>query len=133
MDNYLDKRRPQGTQILLLLSDSGDPEDKEPAINGWLWDELWSSDPATSFRRKMFGLILLLGAVFMTGCSSTGSSSVGGSVSYGAYYGGYYDPYPINYQSDKFRETRFNIITIMHIDNYQYLQFIGKIFREADR
>lgn len=48
----------------------------------------------TLFRRKMFGLILLLGIVLLTGCSSTGSSSVGGSASYGAYYGGYYDPYP---------------------------------------
>ncbi len=39
---------PQGAQILLLRSASGDPEDKAPAINDWLWDELWSSDPATS-------------------------------------------------------------------------------------
>lgn len=39
---------PQGAQILLLRSATGDPEDKEPAINDWLWDELWSSDPTTS-------------------------------------------------------------------------------------
>jgi predicted enzyme related to lactoylglutathione lyase len=33
----------------LLHSSVGDPEDAEPTIGSWLWNELWSNFPAASF------------------------------------------------------------------------------------
>jgi len=46
---------PQGAQLALLRSSSGDPGDRDAAIGGWLWDELWSSTPAESaaFYRQL--------------------------------------------------------------------------------
>ncbi len=35
---------PQGAQILLLHSSSGDPADVDPPMGAWLWVELWSKD-----------------------------------------------------------------------------------------
>jgi predicted enzyme related to lactoylglutathione lyase len=42
-------RDPQGAPLLLLHSSVGDPEDAEPTIGSWLWNELWSNVPAASF------------------------------------------------------------------------------------
>ena len=39
---------PQGAQILLLHSSSGDPADIDPPIGAWLWVELWSNKPEAS-------------------------------------------------------------------------------------
>lgn len=39
---------PQGAPLILLRAKDGDPSDGPPAVNGWLWNELWSSDPAAS-------------------------------------------------------------------------------------
>ena len=36
---------PQGAPLVLLRSATGDPEQTEPVMNGWMWDELWTSDP----------------------------------------------------------------------------------------
>ena len=48
---------PQGAKILLLHSNSGDPEDRPANMNDWLWDELWSSNPGNSleFYRALVG------------------------------------------------------------------------------
>jgi len=50
---------PQGAQLLLLHSASGDPLDKEgePAMGSWLWHELWSHEPEKSidFYRQLAG------------------------------------------------------------------------------
>ena len=35
---------PQGAQVLLLHSSSGDPADVDPPMGAWLWVELWSKD-----------------------------------------------------------------------------------------
>lgn len=35
---------PQGAQVLLLHSSSGDPDDIKAPIGSWLWVELWSKD-----------------------------------------------------------------------------------------
>lgn len=39
---------PQGAILGLVHSDSGDPVQSDPPINGWLWTELWSEDPEAS-------------------------------------------------------------------------------------
>ncbi|MEA1924115.1 MAG: VOC family protein [Pseudomonadota bacterium] len=39
---------PQGAQVILLHSLSGDPADTETAIGSWLWIELWSKTPEDS-------------------------------------------------------------------------------------
>lgn len=39
---------PQGAYIVLLHASDGDPVDAEPAIDGWLWNELWSKAPEQS-------------------------------------------------------------------------------------
>ncbi len=39
---------PQGAQVILLHSLSGDPADTETAIGSWLWIELWSKTPEAS-------------------------------------------------------------------------------------
>jgi predicted enzyme related to lactoylglutathione lyase len=46
---------PQGAQLVLLRSFTGDPEDREAAIGDWLWNELWSSTPEASvaFYRQL--------------------------------------------------------------------------------
>ncbi len=37
---------PQGAQLVLLHSATGDPPDTPPAPGEWLWDELWTARPA---------------------------------------------------------------------------------------
>jgi len=46
---------PQGAQLILLHAKGGDPLDKEAKIGDWLWNELWSKEPAKSdaFYRKL--------------------------------------------------------------------------------
>lgn len=48
---------PQGAPIAVLRSASGDPAKKEAVENGWLWQELWSTDVAGSekFYSTVFG------------------------------------------------------------------------------
>jgi predicted enzyme related to lactoylglutathione lyase len=36
---------PAGGQLLLLHSATGDPQDREPGIGEWLWNEAWTLDP----------------------------------------------------------------------------------------
>jgi len=36
---------PQGAQLLLLHAKGGDPEDAEPSIGDWLWNEVWTNTP----------------------------------------------------------------------------------------
>ncbi len=35
---------PQGAAFGIVHSSHGDPADREPEINGWLWDEIWTDD-----------------------------------------------------------------------------------------
>jgi predicted enzyme related to lactoylglutathione lyase len=46
---------PQNAHLVLLKSGSGDPADEVPAMNSWLWNELWSSDAPKSvaFYKKL--------------------------------------------------------------------------------
>lgn len=37
---------PDGAHLLLLKARDGDPEDREPGIGEWLWNEVWTLDPA---------------------------------------------------------------------------------------
>lgn len=37
---------PQGAQLLLLHSATGDPPDRPAALGDWLWDEIWTVQPA---------------------------------------------------------------------------------------
>lgn len=48
---------PQEAYLLLLNSSSGDPADEAPALNSWLWNELWSTDALDSvaFYKKLAG------------------------------------------------------------------------------
>ncbi len=48
---------PQGAQLVLLHSKTGDPVDHLPQINSWLWDELWTQDAAKSlaFYKELAG------------------------------------------------------------------------------
>jgi len=48
---------PQGARLVLLNSSSGDPTDFRPAVNGWLWNELWSADMGQSlaFYQQLVG------------------------------------------------------------------------------
>jgi predicted enzyme related to lactoylglutathione lyase len=41
---YVVIKDPQGAPLVLLRSASGDPVPAVPAMNGWLWNELWTSD-----------------------------------------------------------------------------------------
>ncbi|PHS38940.1 MAG: hypothetical protein COB07_02680 [Sulfurovum sp.] len=45
----------QGAHLVLLRAKEGDPLDREAKIGDWLWNELWSKDPAKSdaFYRKL--------------------------------------------------------------------------------
>ncbi len=38
----------QGALVALLRTEGGDPQDQEPQIGGFLWDELWTDDPNQS-------------------------------------------------------------------------------------
>lgn len=44
---------PTGALFALIQTKNGDPDEHEPVLNGWLWNELWTSDvaAATSFYR----------------------------------------------------------------------------------
>jgi predicted enzyme related to lactoylglutathione lyase len=35
---------PEGALLLLVRAEGGDPPDGAPAMNGWLWNELWTHD-----------------------------------------------------------------------------------------
>ncbi|WP_319549781.1 VOC family protein [Desulfogranum marinum] len=39
-------RDPLGTNIVLLSAKGGDPVETEVATGDWLWDEIWTNDPA---------------------------------------------------------------------------------------
>ena len=46
-----------GALFAMVQTKKGDPADSEPVQNGWLWDELWTSDveSATGFYRAVIG------------------------------------------------------------------------------
>lgn len=48
---------PSGAVFALLQTKGGDPADREPAVNGFLWDELWTDnvDVAASFYTEVVG------------------------------------------------------------------------------
>ena len=48
---------PAGAVLALLQTRDGDPEDREPEIGGFLWNELWTVDVegATDFYSKVIG------------------------------------------------------------------------------
>ncbi len=48
---------PDGVEMVLLTARGGDPQDTEAAPGDWLWNELWSHDPASSevFYRSVLG------------------------------------------------------------------------------
>lgn len=48
---------PQRADLVLLSAKGGDPADAEAAMGDWLWDEIWTNDPATigEFYRQVFG------------------------------------------------------------------------------
>jgi predicted enzyme related to lactoylglutathione lyase len=52
---------PQGAQLLLLHAVSGDPEDVDPAIGDWLWNEIWTNTPeaTTGFYQTLGGYDVL--------------------------------------------------------------------------
>jgi len=41
---------PSGAQVILLRAGSGDPNDSEPEIGAWLWDELWTDKTTAAIR-----------------------------------------------------------------------------------
>jgi len=41
---------PGGAQVILLRAGTGDPDDSEPEIGAWLWDELWTDDTAAAIQ-----------------------------------------------------------------------------------
>jgi len=49
---------PQGAPVALARLAGGDPPPASPRLNGWLWVDLWTPDPAASsaFYRDLFGL-----------------------------------------------------------------------------
>ncbi len=48
---------PQGAHLVLLHAKDGDPEDQEPAMGEWLWNEIWTSvpDETISFYKAVGG------------------------------------------------------------------------------
>jgi len=50
-------RDPQGALLAFVAASSGDPADRDPAINEWMWTELWTSEveAAASFYRDLVG------------------------------------------------------------------------------
>ena len=48
---------PQGAAFGVLQSDHGDPEDRIPPVNTWLWNEIWTNDiaGATAYYEELFG------------------------------------------------------------------------------
>jgi predicted enzyme related to lactoylglutathione lyase len=49
---------PQGAPIAVARLAGGDPAPSPPPVNGWLWVDLWTSDPdaSLSFYRSLLGL-----------------------------------------------------------------------------
>lgn len=47
----------QGAILALLQTRDGDPQDRDPAMNDFLWDELWTTDveAATAFYQSIIG------------------------------------------------------------------------------
>ena len=45
----------QNAPFVVMRAAQGDPPDATPAVNGWLWNELWTPDPeaATRFYEKL--------------------------------------------------------------------------------
>ena len=50
-------RDPQGALIALVRSTSGDPPDRDPPLNEWMWTELWTTDlqAAGEFYHELVG------------------------------------------------------------------------------
>lgn len=48
---------PQGAQLIVMHSSTGDPEDVMPAMGSWLWHELWSNktEESLAFYQKLAG------------------------------------------------------------------------------
>jgi predicted enzyme related to lactoylglutathione lyase len=48
---------PQGAAFGVLQSSHGDPEDRVPGLNAWMWNELWTDDlaGAAAYYEKLFG------------------------------------------------------------------------------
>lgn len=48
---------PEGAEIVLLKARGGDPQDAKAEVGDWLWNELWSHEPAKSeaFYRILLG------------------------------------------------------------------------------
>jgi len=48
---------PQGAAFGVLQSSHGDPADRVPAVNAWLWNEIWTDDVvgAAAFYDQLFG------------------------------------------------------------------------------
>ena len=48
---------PQGAVLALVRTPDGDPAERQPAIDDWLWQELWTTEDSTSllFYRDMAG------------------------------------------------------------------------------
>ena len=48
---------PTGAVFAMIQTNEGDPADREPEYDGWLWDELWTSDveEATVFYQNVVG------------------------------------------------------------------------------
>lgn len=49
---------PEGALFALIQAKDGDPPERQPAHNEWLWNELWTSDVdrSTAFYGALFGL-----------------------------------------------------------------------------
>ena len=48
---------PQGAVLALVRTEDGDPPEREPRVNDWLWQELWTTDGPTAlaFYQDMIG------------------------------------------------------------------------------
>jgi len=48
---------PQGADFVLISTEEGDPADSKTDIGGWLWDEVWTTNPETiqGFYVSVFG------------------------------------------------------------------------------
>ena len=64
---------PQGADLVMLRSKDGDPVEAETAVGDWLWDEIWTQDPAKTgaFYKAVLGYQELVAGekygVFVTG------------------------------------------------------------------
>ena len=48
---------PQGAILALMRTEDGDPADRDPEVNDWLWQELWTTDDSSAleFYRDLMG------------------------------------------------------------------------------